>query len=420
MRRWTVVLSVLSVCFALREARAQDETGDVAEDVANEVADEVVEDVADDIAEEVAAVSDSGEESEAPGWWIEPYGRLRLGLEFVAPFVDDDPNFTFIGRNDGFVLDSARLGLFGENPEHHISFQLSLEAASAHEESPNRPIGELDVRVRDAYVRQDPIDHFGTTLGLFKLPFSAEEMRSTGALVFPSRAVGVEGVRNGRGLQEDGIELGRQLGIMLSNSEPWWIDDLGVAVAFAVTNGNSDDLLLNDNSSFAFTARLDLHYSDYVRLGAAYLMNDRTVGDPPNRFEESDTGFSGDLLLRVEGLEVFGQLTSVVTEYPTVGTDDRERQSTHVQASYRFDFLEDLPFAVAYRLAMYDPFAGSEAVAGQIDLSERQLLYHTFGLTFWHYSGLPMTHYIYYTVTGEEAPRETANDRLEIVWQLLY
>ncbi len=398
MKPLLVALCALGTALSgtLAYAQATETEGEVAE--ALEEATEVVE-------EEIV---------EDPAFWVSPYGYLRVGYDLVA----DDPNFDFVGTNNGFVLHNARLGLAGGNTDWDLSFQISLDGAADQRNSVNTPQGDLDVRLRDAFVRWDVCDCFGVQVGQFKLPFSAEEMRSTADVPFISRAIGLNGVLVGQGLETEGIVVGRELGLMLSPSSPIYFGDFGFAYYAAVANGNGPNQLLNDNGSIAIAGRLEFYYSDLVRVGGGILLNERTIGELPNLFSEDDFGISADLLVSWEGLEVFGQLTMMTTEYATTGAADREQLAWHAQVSYVVDQLL-VPFAPAYRIASFHPRAEGGVTDGGTDLDSFELMYHTIGLRVW-VPDTPLTLNLNYTLTGEKEPRELENDLFQAMVQLVF
>ncbi|MBN1946156.1 MAG: hypothetical protein JW797_10805 [Bradymonadales bacterium] len=350
----------------------------------------------------------SGVENELLAWDVQWFGYIRAAFEWVQ----DDPNYHFVGDNNGFVLHNARFGLCGMNPELNFGFQISVDGAADLRESYNTPLGMLDVRLRDAFLRWDPIPYVGFQVGQFKVPFSAEELWSTGDLSFVSRAVGLEGVPVGRGFEQPGLVFGRQLGAMLSPQQPVYFGGFGFTYYAALLNGNGTNEILNDNSDLAIAGRLALFWSDLVQLGGSIWVNDRTVGELPNLYQEKDLAFAVDLLVRWQGLELFGQFITMTTEYPTIGSPDREQLAYHAQILYRFE-LFTVPFAPAYRFAYFHPWAqGGGAAEG--DLDAFQLTYHTAGLTIWS-PWFPACLIINYTITQEEAPRELENNRLDLM-----
>jgi len=346
---------------------------------------------------------------------LQPWGYVRMGYENV----ENDSRFDFIGRNDGFILDNARVGIDASIGDK-LSMSFSIEGASDIEEGSNSTLGDLDVRVRDAFVRWTPSRFVGIQGGQFKAPFAAEELRSRSDLMFVSRAVGQEGVLPGRGLQEQGVGIDRQLGVMLSSPAPLpLVQEIAGSYYFMVANGNGDNQLLNDNDDVAFIGRGELHYADFVTVGGAFLVNDRTSGTPPNQSKDEDTGFAADILLTPFGFELFFQYVEIETEFKTVSQAlDRTQRAYHAQAAYTF-LTPWLTIAPGYRYAVLDPFAKTDGDAGGLDLDAFKVDYHTLGVRFGHLD-LPLALLVNYTFTEEKAPRELDNNRFQILAQVSF
>jgi len=348
-------------------------------------------------------------------WLISPWGYVRLGYEAV----ENDDRFSSsapIGRNDGFILDSARLGIDATYRDQ-LLFLISMEGASDIQDDENTPIGEIDVRLRDAFVRWDPFDYGGIQGGQFKAPFSAEDLRGTADLLFASRAVGWDGVLVGRGLEEPGISLDRQLGVMVSSHGPIRFGEFGLAYYLMAGNGNGNNQLLNDNSKLAVIGRAEAYYSTFLAIGGAGFYNERTSGDPANQFDEEDSGAAADILINPGPVEVFFQFGQVDTDPQTTGAKVRIRRAWHTQAGYRIDTPWSFHVTPAYRYAYYDPWANSKS--SDAEQNARELNYHTLGLRLAH-TALPMSLFVNYTFTGEQEPRKLDNDRFEILAQVLF
>ena len=346
----------------------------------------------------------------AAGWTNTVYGAVRAGYEWV----DTDPNYDFVGANDGFVLHRARLGLRGQNAEHGLSYDLSFEGATDVSDGINTPQGHLDARLRDAFVRWDPSAYIGVQLGQFKAPLIGEEMRSLSDLLFIQRAVGVEGVPVGRGFEQRGLAVGRQMGLMLSPAKPITIaGDMGAKYYLMVGNGNGANQSLDDNGELAMIGRVELNYGEYLVLGGGAMMNARSEGTLPNLIKEEDLTIAGDLLVKFFGVEVFGQFIQRTTSYVTVGgTEDRKQQAFHGQINYELPLA--IPVIPGYRFASFDPWGNRDDVASE-------LTYHTVGVRVIHpQRELGLSLDINYTLTGEEAARELNNDRLEALVQLQF
>jgi hypothetical protein len=342
-------------------------------------------------------------------WDVNVYGYLRAGYDYTAK----DDRYDFVGRNNGFVLDAARVGVQGRNTTYNVAFRLSIEGASEALTAPNTPIGSLSVRMRDAFARWDPFPFVGVQAGQFKAPFQEEELRGTQSLLFASRAVGVAGVLPGRGFQVPGIQLDRQLGVMLSPIKPIG-GDVAASYYLMVMNGNGSNQLLDDNGKLGLVGRTELDILKYVRVGAAVFHNERTVGLPPNLYSEEDFGLTGDVGLRVAGLEAFGAVTRVRTVFPTVGTSARVQLAYHGQAGYRFE-IERVQITPAYRYAYFHPWESG----GGAGFDAQRLQYHTFGVKLGH-AKLPVTAWLDYSLTGEADGRKLNNDRVELMGQVTF
>lgn len=346
---------------------------------------------------------------EKSAWDFSLYGYLRGGYDYTFK----DGRYDFVGRNNGFVLDSARVGMQGRSTTYGVTFRISIEGASDVVTSSNTPQGSLAVRLRDGFARWDPVSFAGIQVGQFKAPFQEEELRGTQSLLFASRAVGVEGVAPGRGFQLPGIQLDRQLGVMISPIQPIG-GDVAVSYYLMVMNGNGANQLLDDNGKIGLVGRTELDILKYVRIGAGVFHNERRVGAPPNLYDEEDFGLTGDVSLNVAGLEALAAVTRVRTVFPTVGTSARAQLAYHLQAGYRFDIVR-LQLTPAYRYAYFHPWESGGG--GGFDAFKLQ--YHTFGVRLAH-AKLPVTAWLNYTLTGEEEGRTLSNDRIEILGQVTF
>jgi len=342
-------------------------------------------------------------------WDLTPFGYLRAGYDHTMK----DDRYAFVGRNNGFVLESARIGMDGRADAWNIAWRASIEGASDVLSAPNTPQGTLSVRLRDAFARWDPVEWLGVQVGQFKAPFQEEELRGTNTLLFASRAVGVEGIPPGRGFETPGLQLDRQLGVMLSPAKPIG-GDVAASYYVMLMNGNGSNQLLDDNGRFGIVGRTELGIFEYVRLGAGVFRNDRTVGIPPNLYTEEDFGLTGDVFVTVAGLQVFGAVTRVRTVFATVGASAREQLAFHGQAGYRFD-LPGWFIGPAYRYAYFHPWQAG----GAQGFDAFKVVHHTFGVRA-GLAKLPLQAWLNYTATVEEDGRKLDNDRIELLGQVTF
>ncbi len=351
---------------------------------------------------------------ETPVWDLGVFGYLRVGYENVQR----DDRYTFVGANNGFILESARVGFEAIHRPYNLTFRISAEGASDVQTGLNTPLGLLDFRLRDAFVRYDPWSFIGIALGQLKAPFAEEELRGTQDLLFASRAVGQEGVLVGRGFQQPGIALDRQLGLMISPQKAIKIaGDVHAAYYAMVMNGNGVNQMLDDNAKLGVVGRAELGYGEYVRIGAGAYYNPRTVGTPPNYYEENDVGLAADVALKFRGFEALGQFAQVRTTFPTVNSQAQTKLAFHLQAGYEIA-LPHIGITPAYRYAHYHPWSGTGNVNGQ-DYTAFRLDYHTVGLRL-RGEKLPLSLWANYTFTVEPDARKLANNRLEILAQVVF
>jgi hypothetical protein len=178
----------------------------------------------------------------------------------------------------------------------------------------------------------------------------------------------------------------------------------------------------------AIAARVEVHAVDAIRLGVAWLKNERTEGDLPNLVDETDTGLAADLEVRLDALdisdwadvEIFGGWQRVTTAFDTIGTPDRVRSSMFAEVGYRFSALP-VPITPAYRFANFDPWAeGGDAVTG-VNLETLGLTYHTIGLRIEHPTeAVDVSLFVAHTLTGEDDDRVLENDRTQVLVQAVF
>lgn len=355
------------------------------------------------------------EGSSTGGWRADVFGFLRTSYLFVQ----QDKLNEAIGRNAGFAIQNARLGVSGSHRRLGIDYRLSLDAAQSFLQGDQRE--SLGAALRDAYVSYHLGPFFSVQLGQFKAPFTQEELRSTTGLLFADRALGVRGVPEGHGDLVRGISAGRQLGLMLFSTDPIPLfADLGLRYGVMAANGNGANALVNDNSSLALLARLQLTWAEIVRVGGAVFYNERSAAGHPDEISEVDLSYAADLWIDTHGLEIFAQLIEKRTQFEKTRAqpqpaETRRQRAWHAQVGYLFDLA--VPLQPGYRIASFDPWlAGGDAAE-----AHSALLYHTLGLEVRHPAArLGLSVFLNYTFTQEESARSLRNDRLEILGQFKF
>src|SRR6185503_14727180 len=81
-----------------------------------------------------------------PRFRWEAFGYLRL--QYLV--VQNDPAVAFVGRDDGFELQNARIGVRGEL-ESRLAFVVAFDGAVDERLQVNAPQGKLRVGLRDAF-----------------------------------------------------------------------------------------------------------------------------------------------------------------------------------------------------------------------------------------------------------------------------
>jgi hypothetical protein len=344
---------------------------------------------------------------------VTPFALFRAGYDYVA----EDPKVDFVGRNNGFWLESARLGF--EATSGGITARLSFEGASGAQLAPNTPEGALRVSLRDAFVRWEIAPALAVQLGQAKAPWAREELRGVQERPFATNAIGFEGTPVGRGYDQPSLSLDRQLGLIVTAAKPLEAGGLRFDYAAMLANGNGRNQLVDDNGKPLVVGRVELGYLAFVTLGAGAYTNARRIGIAPNLFDERDLGLVVDLMSKVENLELFASYAQVGTTYPTTGAPDRKQVAWHAQATYRFEWAP-MPFSVGYRIAHFSPFAQAGAtLPGGANLADYDLDHHTLGVRFFHPT-LPLSLYANYTLTMEPNARSLANDRATLLAQFTF
>lgn len=325
-----------------------------------------------------------------------PKLRLRTGYGFVQP----DDKVLFVGHNDGFFIDQARLGVEGTYLDRFF-VKLTFELASlAFGQTPNDPVAPLLAAARDAYVVWAPSDFFQIAVGQAYMPFVLEGLISRAEMAFTRRSVASDGVEAGQGFYEEGLSPDRQLGVVLgAASAP--LGPVRLEYRAAVTNGNGKNVLGNDNKLPAASLRLGAGYESFVSAAVGLLYNPRTVGDLPVLYNETDLAVAGDLRIQAFGIDVLAQAifrqTSFDTVFPDVSAPGRTEQAFGVTSWIVLDRPFGLPtfgLKPGYRFSYYDP---------RSTFPEDQLMEHTFGLRYEPPTSLPMAFIFDVTLLFESA-----------------
>jgi hypothetical protein len=304
-----------------------------------------------------------------------PRFRLRTGYELQQP----DANVPFIGQNDGFLLDQARLGFSGAYRDL-VAFTLTVDAASfLPGAGANDPRRRLVAAVVDAFVQVKPSRFFNVWVGQTFMPADQEGSTTRGVFNFTDRSVASGGVRPGRGFVVDGMSDGREIGVVFGAQDV----DIGPVLLdyrIAVANGAGGARYGNDNKLPALYSRFAIGYERYATLGFGGHFNPKTTGDLPALYNETETQGFVDFRVDAFGIDFLAQVQARQVTFDSLYPDlaDPNRSAFGLGAT-SWLVLKD-PFGLplfgvkpGYRISYYDPTTA---------LTDDALLEHSLGIRF--------------------------------------
>lgn len=293
-------------------------------------------------------------------FYIEPHARVRLR----AAWTQEDPNDFTIGRNNGFNLDQARIGVTG-GFRRTVRFALSLEGAHVSRTSNNLLTGELSTRLRDAYFTFSPWEFLQFTAGQFIPPTDREALSGFDAAagsnrggvatpqLLPQLSVANRGTVPGEGRPTSGFYRGRELGVMMhGNVNP--LPFLGGTYALALVNGNGENRILNDNSDPFIHGRVtaglhNLPILTLLNVGASLRYGRNTdITNIPDTVSDQVLGGAFDSVIQLIGFQVWGQVMWQQTRHLTTGIPSELSLGGFLQVAYRDLFGFSPVFRAAY------------------------------------------------------------------------
>jgi hypothetical protein len=328
-------------------------------------------------------------------------------LKVIAEVVENDPSTMAIGigRNDGFRIGNARVGLAATYSERLHAY-ISVEASVARAEEINQQNAELTVGPRDLYLSFDLSQHAAITLGRFKAPYDLGELENEGGRVFIDSPLESRGVVATQGFEQAGMRQGRQIGVMLHRERlKLSSDGFDVGYALALTNGRTESFALNDNDRPAGFARFSLYFGPWVALNLGGFTDTRTVGQLENKFDEEVKGAEASLIVCLGDLCIQGQGLYQRTAFPTTGAPHVNTYGVHGQWSYKLWGLE-----AAYRFAWYAP---------NHRFDPTNVWEHTLGFSYYPTS-VPLRFSLNATLAGEQAGKELENNRFAFLAQYTF
>jgi hypothetical protein len=342
-------------------------------------------------AESPAKVVEQKPETASRFTW-EPYGYLRL--QYIV--VENDPNVEFVGRDDGFELQNARVGVRGTF-DSRAAFVVSIDGAVDEREQINVPEGKLRVGLRDAFADVQVGGKVMARAGFFQSVFDPEALIGDTRRELVDKPIESRGMRATEGYQTQGLTPGHSLGGAL-RMDP----DMGIGFEIAVQNGADEFASNNDNDKPAVSGSLLGRFmkDSWVEAGVRY--NPRTVGDLPFRQDEND--LQASLGAHVESGPIHLGVGAIAqqTKFPTTGGPDQNAYGAHAQLL--FAIPASLPLAVGYRFGILDP--------SSLIVTDR-VMEHTAGAVL----GVPrlrMRVQLQLTHVVEQAARTLSNSRAQL------
>ena len=278
----------------------------------------------------------------------EPFGFLRLQYRIVR----DDENVEFVGRNDGFELQNARVGVRGALTTR-ARFLISLDGAIDERERLNDPQGTLRVGLRDAFVDIPVSGSFEVRAGRFRT-YVDPDFDATTQREFIDSPIESRGVRATDGYEAAGLAPDRSLGAALRVAPPPPATG-GPRFGFelAVQNGADDFASTNDNDTPAISASVVAWLPNRSWVMASGRFNRRTEGDLPSRTDEDDLQGTVGARFSFGPVSLAGGAIFTRTSFPTVGGPTQNAYGAHGQLTFRLG--DQVPLVTGYRFGILDP-----------------------------------------------------------------
>ena len=344
----------------------------------------------------------------APAFAWEPFGYLRM--QYIA--VQDDPHVQYVGRDDGFELQNARIGMRGTmkvSDERTAAFVVAFDGAVDERAQLNSPDGKLRVQLRDAYLDMPATGSLFVRGGYFAAWVDPQALVPDTERALVDLPIESRGMRATEGYQTPGLPPGRSLGaaLRLGPSNP--AEGIRPGFEIAIQNGADEFASNNDNNTPSVSAALLLRFPHDGFLLAAGRYNPRTAGDLPFRRDETD--LQGSLGLRVALGPVALEAGAIVqhTTYETTGGPSANAFGAHGQLMVRLNGDPALPISIGYRFGILDP--------SSLITTERVMAHTAAALV-----GVPrlrMRFQLQLTHVDEQAARALDNDRVQLAAEVV-
>jgi len=341
-----------------------------------------------------------------------PFGYLRL--QYRA--IQNDPNVEFVGRDDGFELQNARIGVRGTLGDD-AAFVISFDGAVDERQQINVPEGRLQVRLRDAYGdyfigrQRDRDQRIKSELlfraGFFRTWAEPQEQIPNVTREFVDQPLESRGVRATEGFQTQGLTPGRSLGAAFRLQPQFGLDAPALGFELAIQNGADEFSSNNDNDKPAVSAAGVIRFAKDGHVVVAARYNPRTVGELPFRQDEDDLSGSAGLRIPAGPVAIGGGAVFTRTTFGTSGGPAQNAFGAHAQLTIGAG-SKALPLRFGYRFSMFDP--------SSLFITDR-VMEHTVGGVL----GVPryrMRVQLQLTHVLEQAARELSNSRAQLAVEL--
>ncbi|MGE5181456.1 MAG: hypothetical protein ACM31C_05320 [Acidobacteriota bacterium] len=331
------------------------------------------------------------------GFAWQPFGYLRM--QYIA--VQNDPNVAFVGRDDGFELQSARVGARGQLGTA-MAFVISIDGAVDERTLVNSPQGKLAVGLRDAYVDTSLSGPIVVRTGYFQCWLDPQAQIPDTAREFVDYPIETRGMRATEGWQTPGLPPGRSIGAAIRLDPAVPSDGARVGFELAAQNGADEFSSNNDNDMLALSAAGIVRFPHDGWLVAAGRWNPRTVGDLPFRQDETDLQGSLGAHVAAGPLSLGAAVILQHTTFETTGAPSQDAYGGHAQLMIRLP--TESPLAVGYRIGVLDP--SNRIVTDRV-------IEHTAGAVL----GMPalrMRLQLQLVHVVEQAARDLDNDRVQL------
>lgn len=332
----------------------------------------------------------------SPFTWT-PFGFLRM--QYIA--VQNDPNVEHVGRDDGFEIQNARVGVRGSYA-HRARFMFSIDGA-VDDRVQNSPQGRLRVGMRDAFADGFLSHTVFLRVGFFQTWADPQRLVADTDRELVDRPLSIRGVRSTEGWYTPGLPPGRSIGAAF-RLEPENSGEVGFEVA--LQNGADEFSSNNDNDLPAVSGAALLRLADNGFVVAGVRYNPRTVGELPFRQDETDLQGSLGVQINTAAIRIAGG--GIVQRTTFASTNGPVQNAFGAHAQLAFHVPASIPVWVAYRFAILDP--------SSLILTDR-VIEHTAG-GFISLPDLRMRIQLQLTHAQEQAARELSNSRIQLAWEV--